>query len=702
MKKTTQILGLIILCSLLLTFFASAEDTAYTSFTYDAWGNPVEGPSGFEPTSLMDGFSLGVPELTELSDVAASPDGNTLYILSAGGNKIVKTDKSYQALSVIENITKGGEPSPLNNPRGLFIDTNNDIYVADKENRRVVCLNEAGEITKEFTRPESDMFPPESDFLPLKVVCDRNGIVYILCENVYFGAVMYSPQGEFLGFFGCNKVESNFQVVFNQLLKTIIRNDSADKLAKYVPTQYTNLYYEQSGFVYTCTNTLIPSVMVKKLNAKGVNILEGKALQSAQGGFGNVRPSWNEGKIMYSSFADLCVDAMGYIYCLDSTTNKVFVYDKNANLLFTFGGNGTRFGLFTTPEAIEYFNGSVLVVDGNTSKITVFSQTEFGAAVNKAVALYQEGKYEEAVGPWEDVLKYNSNFLPAYTEIGKAKLEAGDIKGAVEYFTIARNRTGYNQAFGEYRTTLLREYFPVLFVLFLLIVIYIYGRNTKPARALKRRLGVKEKTDKGLTPFKSVTYVLFHPAEGFGELLYLKRDSLAAANTIALLLFLALIANRQLSGFSFTMGHNPNDFNILMYLAQSVGLIIAFTGINWGICTLFDGKGRMRAIWNVTCYSLAPLMLSIFVSTLLSNFLTTDEAIFLSIITGAGALYSAILFLQGIRTCHEYTFPKTIMSIAATVAGIFLLLFLGMLVFSVSQQFAAFVTTIFQEISLRR
>ena len=71
------------------------------------------------------------------------------------------------------------------------------------------------------------------------------------------------------------------------------------------------------------------------------------------------------------------------------------------------------------------------------------------------------------------------------------------------------------------------------------------------------------------------------------------------------------------TGFIFNAGTRLEDLNVLYLLAQSVGLFFLFCVINWALCTLFDGKGRLKGIWIAVTYALMPMVLTMLLSVAL-------------------------------------------------------------------------------------
>ena len=199
------------------------------------------------------------------------------------------------------------------------------------------------------------------------------------------------------------------------------------------------------------------------------------------------------------------------------------------------------------------------------------------------------------------------------------------------------------------------------------------------------------------TPF----YPMLHPIEGYQEMRYHRWGHTGYATACVFLLFFALFAKEALFGFAFRVEVNPEKLNLPLLFLLSVGLCGLFAAINWAICTLFDGSGRLGDIWVVIGYSLLPYILCVLLACVLSQFLTSEEAVFIEAIQAVGAAYSAFLLIKGMEAYHEYSFKGAIVSILCTLIGLVLVMLLGILLFSIVQQFVAFVVTVYQEMLLR-
>ena len=106
----------------------------------------------------------------------------------------------------------------------------------------------------------------------------------------------------------------------------------------------------------------------------------------------------------------------------------------------------------------------------------------------------------------------------------------------------------------------------------------------------------KEKYSRYFGSLKYALYVITHPLDGFWDLTHEKRGSIAAANTIVILTVLARIMSLQFTSFLFMQVY-WEDVNIFLYIASILFPLALFCVGNWGLTTLFDGKGRLSQIY---------------------------------------------------------------------------------------------------------
>ena len=165
---------------------------------------------------------------------------------------------------------------------------------------------------------------------------------------------------------------------------------------------------------------------------------------------------------------------------LDNLRGRIFTYDAEGNLLYIFGGVGTAEGTFTSPQAIEINKDQRLVCDINKNSIQIFSPTEYGRLINEAVGYRYDGDETKAVATWQKVLKLNENFEQAYIGIGKAYLNSGEYKKAMDYLELGMSRSYYSIAYKRYRNNIIKEHFNLIFgAIIILLVVFIGSRLYK-------------------------------------------------------------------------------------------------------------------------------------------------------------------------------------------------------------------------------
>lgn len=199
---------------------------------------------------------------------------------------------------------------------------------------------------------------------------------------------------------------------------------------------------------------------------------------------------------------------------------------------------------------------------------------------------------------------------------------------------------------------------------------------------------------------KLMIYTMFHPFQGFEQIKFKKKGSITLSMVILAVWFLTAILNRKLTGFIF----NPypiEKLNILTLLPGTVVIFSIWVVANWAFCTLLDGEGSFHEIWIVSAYALVPYIIFSLVSIFLSNFFTLESKVFLSWIFQFGKYWSIILIFLGLYEIHQYTFKKTLVSIVLTMLGILIIIFLGLLVFSLYNQVMVFIKTVYNEIVFR-
>ena len=532
-RMAARVSAAVMAAATLMTSVAYADEP-YTGYNYDWWGDPVPSQNGYVVDQIYTGNDMGAGSLTEPSDMFFS-DNNDLFIADTSykaegatdtmKGRIVVTDSDFNLKYTVESLDfsavekwyslkeselKTGAITQadfnkftnpyFNGPTGVYVDIDEGketIYVADNANDRVVQFTvdeigsdehklAVGKVEMVFTRPKSNMYDSSITFNPDKVLVDAAKNVYICIKSITKGAVVFSKEGDFNGYFGANRVEATGEVLMNAFWKLIFNREQAKRMRRSVPVEISNFDIDEDNFIYTVTESkTVTTDVLKKLNSAGTNIFTNLGYSDYT--FGDALTKYYRNKTYTSQITDVDIGENGVINLLDVATGRVFQYDDECQLLFIFGGIGQQKGTFTTPNAVESLGDKIYVLDGRKASVTVFKQTEFGAIVHNAITLFNGGKYEEARQPWEEAIRRDSNYWLAYIGLGNAYLNEGDYDTAMKYFYY-NSKSGYNDAFKSWRMNFIRDNFTLfaVIIIVLLIVIYVFS-SWKNKRRLKKR-----------------------------------------------------------------------------------------------------------------------------------------------------------------------------------------------------------------------
>lgn len=506
MKKLTAFICTAAVAASALVVNASADEP-YIGYNYDWWGDPIPSQNGFVVEDVITGADIGAGTLSEPNDLFLHNDTGKFYIADTKNNRIVVTDSQFKESRIISELTYSEsftekdskiKKTTFNAPKGVYVRTDKDentiIYVADSANERVVAFNEDLEIEMEYVRPSSDVYDAQVTFNPKKVVVDSAFNVYVVVPSITQGAVQFSADGTFNGYYGANRVNATAEVIAQQFWKLIYTREQIIAMRRNVSIEISNVDIDEEGFIYTVTESRTSDTdILKKLNPAGTNIFTNLGYDEyTYGDYASGR--YYKGKSYTNAICDVDIDQDGNIYLLDFATGRVFQYTNECDLLFIFGGLGTQKGTFDSVTAIESYNGRVYVLDQSKDSITVFKQTEFGSIVQNAIYLFNEGLYDEAKGPWEEVLRRDANYWLAYIGLGNAYLNQGDYATALDYF-YRNSRGGYNRAFKSFRIEFIRANFTwMMLVIIVLIVALIIWSYVK--KHLAKKKAKKGGTDK--------------------------------------------------------------------------------------------------------------------------------------------------------------------------------------------------------------
>ncbi len=678
---------------------AQSGEIPYQSYTYWVDYNtnektPVYSKPMYSVNQIISAEMLGADENSRLSDVTADESGN-VYILDSGNSKVFVLDKSYNLINTLEDIKYGENKLVFTDAQGIFVDKNGIVYIADTENARVICMDKNGIVNNLLLLPESNLIPTDFKYRPVKVAVDSKGYTYIASDGSYYGAILYSPNMEFLGFFGANTVKASASDILKKLWNRLTSNDikrAADEIS--LPYAFTDIVVGPEDFIYTTTGkggkSLIQTGQICVLNPGGKDVLGGESKNYADSKVGTYLFA-----TLSQSLNNIDVDKDGFIYVLDTTYGRVFWYDSKSNLFSVFGGSAGKSeqkGTFSLPSAIAVNSGDVLVTDAKKNTLTIFRMTDFGEKVSNAQKITLSGDFASSLNDWETVLSEDSNCQLAYRGVAKAYYDLGENDKAMKYAKLGVDRETYANAFELKRSELIENnfYFITIAIIMLIVITVLLVRK-------KRKNGVVLIKNSRI---KTAVLSVAHPVDSFKTVKEKGEGSLAISTVILVLFYVITVLNDTVGGFAFTVFDSEN-YNAVYVLLSTVGLVLLWSLSNWLVCTLAGGIGKLREIYIVTCYSLIPIMAARLCNLVLTHVLIPDEGAFLGIMLSVCTFYSLFMLIIGIMSVHDYEFGKFVGTTIFSIIGMIIIVFLLFLVFMLIQQVLTWLSTVFIEIKYR-
>lgn len=677
MKKAWKKLLLSLTALLLLVGVAAdslkvCADSPYRTYTIDGYGYVTETQTAYLPFETIT--KIGDEALVGPTDFTLTDEGS-MYILDSGNCRVVVSDMEG---NLIDTFGEG----ILVNPRGMYVTKDLTCYVADRDARSIFVFDRDGELIQTYGKPDHPLYGSTQDFLPLKIVVNESGTMYIICESNNNGIVQISPVegGTFLGYFGTNNTSASlWRIIWRAIQTDAQRAKSQGNL----PSTPDNMAIDEKGLIYTVTRGEKYDTL-KRLNIAGVNMIECDAYEDVP--------------------AAVAVGNHDNVF-VASTNGYIYEYNNEGDLLFVFGGSDDgqqRIGLSTKVEAIQIgADDKIYVLDSDKAQIQIFEPTEFTNYLHEALYLFSKGRYTESKVPLEEVLRMNNLFDYANMAMGKALLQEENYEEAIRYAKLAKDYDGYSDAFWEIRNEWLKR--NLVTVVFIIVGLWLAKKLItladkkwnilKGPRAVLEKLGSR----KLIRELRYMFFFIRHPIDGCYGIKRQNKVSLASANVMLIIGILFFIINKYFCGFLFKTVREGyydifSDVGLLL-----VGLLL-ITGCNYLMCTINEGEGKLKDIYCSFIYSLTPYLVFMPVVFAISHAVTYNESFFVEFAQLFMYAWIAVLLFISIREINNYTIKETVKIIFLTIFTILIALLLAFIIYVLWAQVFDFIQSLCGEV----
>lgn len=659
----------------LLTPVLSEASTPYKTYTMDGYGYVSETQSAYSPDSSIT--KIGDYSFSSPSDMVVTDDG-FVYVADTGNKRILISDLEGNYVNTV------GE-GELVAPTGIYVTEDKTLYVADKDGKKVVVYNSAGVKINEYGKPDHPLYGGKVDFKPQKIVVNRSGNMYIICEGNTNGIVQISPTdgGTFIGYFGTNYTSVTLLQMFQRMIFT---DEQKAKMLSNLPSTPTNLSVDEQGLIYTVTQGENIATL-KKLNIAGNNLIEPDAYDELPAA------------VTTGNFENIFVASQdGYIY----------EYSDDGEMLFVFGGRDDgrgRIGLCGRVVAMGIDpNNRIYVLDGEKQQIHIFKPTEFTNLLHEALYLYGKGRYTESKEPLTKVLEMNSLFDYANKAMGRAYYQEENYSEALRYARLAKDWTGYSNAFWEIRNDWIREnlIISIVIIVVLLGIITFLKRKKDSIGFLvairNKTAGFKER--RLISQLRYAPQFMKHPFDGCYAVKREGKDSYLCANIILAGVIVLSIIGKYGCGFLLK---NVRDgyYDLVGDIGKVVIIFLVLIVCNYLMCTINDGESKFRQLYCGYAYALTPYLFFKPVGIILSNVVTFSEVFLVEFTYYFMYAWILILLFIALKEINNYSFKESIKNILLTAFTVLIVALVAFILYILFSQVVEFVVKIVGEVAYR-
>ena len=716
MKNTARILCAIFAIVMIVSCFAigASASAAYQTYTYSIDGYALYSPDAYVASEVIDSAYMGLDvAISSPNDLFADSKGN-IYIADTDNNRIVCLDRYYKLKFTISTFVNGqGVSDALLAPQGLYV-TDDKIWVCDTGKSRIVVFDIDGNFDRVIYAPSSALFTDSSlAFTPIAMAVDQYNRLFIVSSSTTDGIIVMTEEGEFTGYIGAQAVSLGIWEIIWRRFRT---EEQKSVSVEYVSVIYENIAIDEDGFIYIVTpyideNQVVTAIQnhdkagtylpVKMLNSKGDEIMKRNGFWPPAGEIDYSIKSTDD-ITGVSSLVDVAIGDEGTWSVIDSKRQRTYTYDSNGNLLFAFGETTT-------------ITGSVLGAITQVEAITY--QGDKMLLLDKSTASFTVFRRTE----------YGDLLVDAI-----AAENSQDFDLAINMWTeVLKQNSNFDAAYvgigqamyrnGNYEGSL--EYFEAaydtdnwsksfaeirkawmsdyFFVLIIIIVVLIVAfiLINKKIQKINRETATAGGKRTFVQELLYGFHLMLHPFDGFWDLKHERRGSVRGALVYVVVTILAFYYQAIGQGYML----NPTgDYSGLW--VQAIGVLVPlflFVLANWCLTTLFEGEGSFKDIFVACSYSLLPVPLLLIPATILSNFVTTSELGIVTMISTISFIWLGILIFFGTQVTHDYTMGKNIITILGTAVGMVFIMFIVLLFSTLIGKMISLVTNIVTELQYR-
>ena len=597
-------------------------------------------------------------------------DENFIYIADSGNNRVLKLAEDGRLLMEISDF----DDDALINPTGVYVDKSGRIFITDTGNYRLLIFDKNGKCLEKNGKPESDLLSGLSIYMPEHVVYSgKTKYSYCIAGKQL---LMMDPENVFQGYCGAEPIAFSLK---NYLIRRFGTKQQIDTLSQREGVSYKNICMFNDNLYAV---TLGGKNNIKVLNGLGVNIYP-------SGNYGEVIVDSESKTTVDPEFCDIAVEPDGNIFAAQSNNNRIYVYDPDGNMLFSFGGSGKTRGKFSKISSIAISqNGYLYVLDSALNHLQVLRPSNFAEEIYSAGVAYNNGDYKQSLEIWNDISSLCSGYLLAHEKIGNIKLKQKNYSGAAYEYKSAKVGDGYASAYGKLKTEWIRDHIYIAIVLIALLLALIYISVTgyrKCYKKIEHRLYFERQGR--FTVFFELFFVqICHPIVCYDRIKANRsRIPLSVCLIIPALVPVVSVFRIAAGNYAVT-GQTVADSGFFYESAVILLPLFLWVFISYLVTSLMSGETTLKETVAAGCYSLIPWVIFTPLLTLLSHISGSSDNVFFVMAQAALVVCVVINLLIAMGTMNDYGLSKTVIVAVISIFGMAIVCFAILLFSSLSVQ----------------
>ena len=131
MRKTIRLCLLTLLIAATAVMPSAAE--LLNTYTYDYWGDEKRSPAGYRVGAVLTGETAGTTAFKAPQDLFIDDNGQ-MYVADTENGRVVVLDAAGQLQKEYTGFTAAdGSTVTLSEPTGLFVTADGELFVVDRE-----------------------------------------------------------------------------------------------------------------------------------------------------------------------------------------------------------------------------------------------------------------------------------------------------------------------------------------------------------------------------------------------------------------------------------------------------------------------------------------------------------------------------------------------------------------------------------------